>query len=507
MYLPNHTLLQGGKYKIVRFISAGGFGCTYEAEHILLKKKVAIKEFFVKDFCNRDETTSQISVGITSKTALVSKLKSKFIAEAQSLCSLEHPNIVHVFDVFEENGTAYYVMDYIDGPSLNDMVKKNGPMSEQKAVGYILQVADALKYVHSQNRLHLDIKPGNIMVDKKDNAILIDFGASKQYDEEGGENTSTLLGKTPGYAPLEQMGNDVVKFLPSTDIYALGATLYKLLTGNTPPSASLLASGEKLNSLPPFISANVCNVVNKSMQTNKSERPQNIDEFISILTNQIIGDEGATANDENTIIDENEEIITQVAPNKYQSDVKQFKKSTVHVDDNNSFISKYKKLVGGSVVGIILAVIGFALIPFTYDNPSTNDQAEVRTSNMTETNRAKERQAQNETFTTKDGKRFSYTGPIVNNLPNGRGIGVYELGTYKGYYVNGVRDGKNCEFKTKDGNNTYKGSFKNDMYDKGSLSSSGYTFRGTFSNGQPYNGTWYDSQNKEYAKVINGINS
>ena len=287
MHLPNNTLLQGGKYKIVRFISSGGFGCTYEAEHILLKKRVAIKEFFVKDFCNRDETTSQISVGITSKTALVNKLKSKFIAEAQSLCSLEHPNIVHVFDVFEENGTAYYVMDYIDGLSLNDMVKKDGPMSEQKAVGYIMQVADALKYVHSQNRLHLDIKPGNIMVDENDKAVLIDFGASKQYDEEGGENTSTLLGKTPGYAPLEQMGNDVVKFLPSTDIYALGATLYKLLTGNTPPSASLLASGETLDAMPSFISEGTRNAIIQSMQTNKMKRPQSIGEFEKLLSGDI----------------------------------------------------------------------------------------------------------------------------------------------------------------------------------------------------------------------------
>lgn len=287
MHLPNNTLLQGGKYKIVRFISSGGFGCTYEAEHILLKKKVAIKEFFVKDFCNRDETTSQISVGITSKTALVSKLKSKFIAEAQSLCSLEHPNIVHVFDVFEENCTAYYVMDYINGLSLNDLVKNNGPMAEQKAVGYIMQVADALKYVHSQNRLHLDIKPGNIMVDENDKAILIDFGASKQYDEEGGENTSTLLGKTPGYAPLEQMGNDVVKFLPSTDIYALGATLYKLLTGNTPPSASLLASGETLDAMPSFISEGTRNAIIQSMQTNKMKRPQSIGEFEKLLSGDI----------------------------------------------------------------------------------------------------------------------------------------------------------------------------------------------------------------------------
>ena len=328
MHLPNNTLLQGGKYKIVRFISSGGFGCTYEAEHILLKKRVAIKEFFVKDFCNRDETTSQISVGITSKTALVNKLKSKFIAEAQSLCSLEHPNIVHVFDVFEENGTAYYVMDYIDGPSLNDMVKKNGPMSEQKAVGYIMQVADALKYVHSQNRLHLDIKPGNIMVDENDKAILIDFGASKQYDEEGGENTSTLLGKTPGYAPLEQMGNDVVKFLPSTDIYALGATLYKLLTGNTPPSASLLASGEKLGAMPSSISEGTRNAIIQSMQTNKMKRPQSIDEFLSIFNAN--GDD-STIVDGGDVAPEEEEKTSKTGTKKRK--IKEPKPKTPHEED------------------------------------------------------------------------------------------------------------------------------------------------------------------------------
>lgn len=316
MYLPNNTFLQGGKYKIVRFISSGGFGCTYEAEHILLKKRVAIKEFFVKDFCNRDETTSQISVGITSKTALVSKLRSKFIAEAQSLCSLEHPNIVHVFDVFEEKGTAYYVMDFINGPSLNDLVKKNGPMSEQKAVGYIMQVADALKYVHSQNRLHLDIKPGNIMVDENDKAVLIDFGASKQYDEEGGENTSTLLGKTPGYAPLEQMGNDVVKFLPSTDIYALGATLYKLLTGNTPPSASLIASGETLDAMPSSISEGTRNAIIQSMQTNKMKRPQSIAEFEKLLS---IADDDSTMFD---AADDDEGTIFEEEPVKYQKQQK-----------------------------------------------------------------------------------------------------------------------------------------------------------------------------------------
>lgn len=330
MYLSENTLLQGGKYKIVRFISAGGFGCTYEAEHVMLNKRVAIKEFFVKDFCNRDETTSQISVGITSKTALVDKLKKKFIEEAQSLCFLDHPNIVHVFDVFEDNGTAYYVMDYIDGPSLNELVKKDGPMSEQKALGYIKQVADALKYVHSRNRLHLDIKPGNIMVDEKDRAILIDFGASKQYDEEAGENTSTLLGKTPGYAPLEQMGNDVVKFLPSTDIYALGATLYKLLTGVTPPSASLLASGETLEEMPSTVSAGTRNAIIQSMQTNKMKRPQSIDEFENLLSGDV---------DERTIIEEPAEPAPQKKqerkPHPQNGTKKTVKNDTVKLEEES----------------------------------------------------------------------------------------------------------------------------------------------------------------------------
>jgi len=298
--LKPDTFLQGSKYKIVRFISAGGFGCTYEGIHVLLKKRVAIKEFFVKDFCNRDETTSEVTVGITSKTALVNKLKTKFLDEAQYVSTLKHQHVVNVYDVFDENGTAYYVMDYIDGPSLNNIIKREGSIGEQKALKYILQVADALKYVHSQNRLHLDVKPGNIMIDENDNAVLIDFGASKQYDEEVGENTSTLMGKTPGYAPLEQMGNDVVKFLPSTDIYALGATLYKILTGITPPSATLLASGEELKPLPSSVSENVRNAVYKAMRTNKMKRPQTMDEFVKMLTAQV-GDENTVMDDDVTV--------------------------------------------------------------------------------------------------------------------------------------------------------------------------------------------------------------
>ena len=193
--------------------------------------------------------------------------------------------IVRVLDIFEENGTAYYVMEYIDGMSLNDITKECGALPEAEAVGYIRQVADALKYVHSLNRLHLDIKPGNIMVDKCGKAILIDFGASKHYDDESGENTSTLMGvNTTGYAPAEQTYRGFVQFSASTDIYALGATLYKLLTGITPPDAQMLKDGEvELAPLPTGVSASVKSAVKEAMRPLRKDRPQSIEEFVVLL--------------------------------------------------------------------------------------------------------------------------------------------------------------------------------------------------------------------------------
>lgn len=131
MYLKSNTLLQGGKYRIVRFINSGGFGCTYEALHTLLDSKVAIKEFFVKDFCNRDETTSRVRVATQSKVKLVNQLK-KIIEEAKAIFKMHHSGIVRVIDIFEENGTAYYVMDYIDGRSLHEIVKERGHYLKKK---------------------------------------------------------------------------------------------------------------------------------------------------------------------------------------------------------------------------------------------------------------------------------------------------------------------------------------------------------------------------------------
>ena len=311
MHLKNNTLLQGGKYRIERFIASGGFGCTYEAYHTLLDMRVALKEFFVSDFCNRDEKTGQVSVGTQSKVALYGKLKKKFMDEARSLYKMKHPGIVRVIDVFEENGTAYYSMEYIDGESLSDVVKKRGKLPEADAVDYIRQVAESLKYVHSLNRLHLDIKPGNIMLGKDGKAVLIDFGASKHYDDETGENTSTLLGiNTKGYAPVEQVNQSFKSFSPATDIYALGATLYKLLTGITPPPSTMLVSEEAtLTPLPSFISSSTRKAVESAMQLLRKHRPQTIDEWMQMLSGEASNDnDRELEHDEQTVVAEVSEV-------------------------------------------------------------------------------------------------------------------------------------------------------------------------------------------------------
>ena len=322
MQMPAGTRLQGGKYEIVRFISSGGFGCTYEAKHAMLNKSVAIKEFFVKDFCNRDSTTNSIYRASESKVSLIEKLRGKFVAEAQALFDMHHQNIVRVTDIFEENNTAYYVMDFISGPSLAGLIGERGALPEKEAVGYIRQVADALKYVHSLNRLHLDIKPQNIMINSSGDAILIDFGVSKQYDEVSGENTSTLVGSTPGYAPIEQNGANLTIFSPASDIYALGATLYKALTGVTPPPASLIASGESLERLPETFSAPVRRAVEAAMQIPRNKRPQNIDEFRALLDGDnraaavLLGGETVVAATSDTVIGNNEkEVVKKETPN------------------------------------------------------------------------------------------------------------------------------------------------------------------------------------------------
>ena len=284
---PDSTLL-GGKYRIIKKLGQGGFGITYLAENTMLEGKVAIKEFFFKEYCERDDSTSHVTVPTSSNRETVQRFKLKFVKEARTIFRLNHPNIVRILDVFEENGTAYYIMEYIEGESLGDMVKRRGAIPEAEALGYVKDAASALEYIHSKNINHLDIKPGNLMRRKEDGRVLvIDFGVAKQYDAVTSEGTTTTpVCISPGYSPVEQYSkNDVQTFSPQSDVYALAATLFKLLTGNTPPEATKIQyMGLPVAELQEkHISRPVISAIAMAMK-GRHERTQSIAEFINNLS-------------------------------------------------------------------------------------------------------------------------------------------------------------------------------------------------------------------------------
>ena len=278
--------LQNGKYEIKRVLGQGGFGITYEGVQTGLGRKVAIKEFFMKDFCEREEGTSMVTIiGTEGNRSLVELFKEKFIKEAQMIAGLERvPHIIRIYDIFQENGTAYYVMQFIEGGSLDSKIKKEGALSESVAIGYIMQIADALEQLHAQRIMHLDIKPANVLINENE-LYLIDFGISKHYNAEGDATTTTPVGRSKGYAPIEQYRQGGVQsYSPETDIYSLGATAYFLTTGKTPPEATELVIEPLVR--PSVISLPLWNAIEVSMRPNKNVRPHSIEEFKAILGNQ-----------------------------------------------------------------------------------------------------------------------------------------------------------------------------------------------------------------------------
>ena len=287
--LSQGATLQGKSYSycLEKVLGQGGFGITYLASvkmqgalgSIDAKVKVAVKEFFMKEINGREGTT----VTSGSKGGLFADYRKKFIREATNLSKLQHPNIIKVLECFEANNTVYYTMEYLDGGSLDELINKKQGLPEAEAIKYIRQIAEALSYMHEHKVLHLDLKPGNIMLNNG-NAVLIDFGLSKQYDASGNPESSTTVGAgTPGYAPIEQSSyRDGNGFPITMDIYALGATMYKMLTGQRPPDASEVLN-EGLPDKPSSVSSETWAAVGAAMEPKRNNRPQSVEEWLDIL--------------------------------------------------------------------------------------------------------------------------------------------------------------------------------------------------------------------------------
>lgn len=315
-FLPIGTWLASRQYRIIKHIGEGGFGKTYLVENRLGEKKV-VKEFFISSMCTR-EASNEVTISIEENKTTFEQQREKFEQEALKIFSLKNQHIVKVSAVFDENNTIYYVMDYIEGGSLNDKLKSIDPLPEAQIQRYLGQILDALEYIHTKGMMHLDIKPSNIMLDANDNVVLIDFGASKVFDSSMMNKTinTTRPPYTPGYAPYEQENGDVKYLGPHCDIYSLGATLYRLYSGNKPPMPiEILMNGL---TFPSSVPTHMQQAIKKAMTFRMDERIKTIAEFRREIG--MLGDAPTTRIDNNkTIVAEAVDDKTEVAPSKPES--------------------------------------------------------------------------------------------------------------------------------------------------------------------------------------------
>ena len=315
--LPPGTSLQKGKYVILKALAQGSFGITYLAKTKLtvngqlgavgVDVEVAIKEFFMSNSNGRNGT----SVTYSGSDSLHDDYMRKFRREAEHLSRFDHKGIIKVLELFSENDTWYYAMEYLKDGSLDDYIYRQGCLPEDEALKMALQIGEALSYLHGQRALHLDLKPSNIMLRDGVSPVLIDFGLTKQYKTDGAPETSTSIGLgTQGYAPMEQADYyEGKQFAPTLDIYALGATLYKMLTREKPPSATdLFEDGfpeDKL--LTANVSRGTIAIIRKAMEPRKRNRYRTVEEMTTAIRRvspeRIERGKRIMEQDEDTIID------------------------------------------------------------------------------------------------------------------------------------------------------------------------------------------------------------
>ncbi len=290
MLQPGTQLRNGPlSYRVEQPLAAGGFGNTYIAKQFDAfgreLRMVALKEFFMRGVTEREPDNMTIRVSNLDNMHQFEEQKAKLLKEAQRLSIMNSPYIVKVLDLFQANGTVYYAMEFIDGKSVEQIIKESGELFEDDVRHMLPQLLNALSEVHHQGFQHLDIKPANIMIrNTTRDAILIDFGASKQLTPDGLAATATGMAYTAGYAPREQMEQNMEKFGPWTDLYALGATIYRALTAKKPPMPSDIE--EDPEEALPFhagVSAPMRKLIFWLMTPRRSDRPQSVEEVMQYV--------------------------------------------------------------------------------------------------------------------------------------------------------------------------------------------------------------------------------
>ena len=505
--LSSGVILTGKKgkhaYKVMQVLGRGGFGITYLAQETIpldgipQTLKYTIKEFCLSDICTREEDGS-LSVAPDRRDEL-NEAKEEFRKEAEHLRELSHNGIVPVSEVFDQNGTVYYVMQYLGGTTLSTFIKENGALNEDEAIDITRKVGSALSYLHQRRMTHLDVKPDNIMLMKDADGgirpVLIDFGLSCHYGNNGKITSKVVaVGTSKGYSPMEQYVPDGVKtFTPQADIYALGATLFHMLTGKVPAISTDVSTKYIYTNLPEGISDRTMNALNLAMQKRKEDRPETMEKFLQIL------DQGGTQSD---ISGGNVTERISKGPRP---------------DDNKK---KYM-FIGIAAVALILVIFLMFGHSSTSEQPITNQQEvappEISTEEAGTTNNVSTNQE------SQTGEQTEQTGTNSNNnsssgSSNNAGAGtsspstpeppkpetstvtkVKDLGyaVWEGTLRNGRPDGE--------GKMTFKSQHIIDSFDPDKLEAeNGDYIVGVYEDGHLVSGKWYDSNGNRKKTIYIG---
>lgn len=490
------TILQQGRYpyKVLAVLGAGGFGITYKVsakimvEHVPVTVYFAMKEYFYKSCWRADDGKTVTSAPTMQQE--VGESRQDFLTEAKRLNRLSGTsrNIVRVNEVFEENNTVYYVMEYLDGGDLQTYVQRNGVMDEHTAIDILGPIMEAVVKLHDEHVLHLDIKPDNIVLKQDPDTqqmipVLIDFGVAKHFDK-GGKPTSNKIAKgaSAGYAPIEQYA-EIDHFMPELDVYALGATLLYLLTGKQPPKAYDINPAVLLRLMPESVSNATRDAILHAMNYTRAERTPNVRKMMNEL-------QVRTDNSRGTV------RIKPLPP-----------------DPNPKPWMKYALTGGASAIAVMLLVWAFSgsgnkeAVPTpetavvedtTPEKPEVGKPAEPVVKTV-EKDSLKD-----------DYGSYLYTGPVnADGQPHGEGKAEYldadrKGSVYTGHFEAGRRVDSQALFVYADGSK-FEGSFIDDHFGEGTYTDhkTGDYFKGSFKNFQPYKGQWYDKNGKKLEAVKN----
>ncbi|MBF0181772.1 MAG: cyclic nucleotide-binding domain-containing protein [Magnetococcales bacterium] len=284
--LPAGTRLR--HYDILAILGQGGFGITYRARDVMLDVDVAIKEFFPRPLGVLRQTDGSVRLADEVQKPIFEKCMRRFLEEARSIARFHNENIVRIFSFFKENGTAYLVMEYVEGTTLHERFQRGECRSEAELMGILRPLMKALALLHQEGFVHRDVKPGNIYVRTDGSPVLLDFGSARQFISEQSNTMTTFL--TPGYAPLEQYSGKKDEHGPWTDIYSLAAVMYVGISGRPPVDVITRGNGLMHNGKDPLspalqvgkgrFSQLFLSAIDQALRVQPGDRPRNMDEWL-----------------------------------------------------------------------------------------------------------------------------------------------------------------------------------------------------------------------------------